>query len=187
MILLSEGTNHASQKALSAARMWRSRAAGFLGLAHLGGIVVACEADCSAAKPQSRPEDNGVKMRRSRLNQKPPIGNGTAFPIHCALRATINLINQINPIPPVQFCPQKYLPSRYPQISPITPAVSSLTRGVGHRHERWDGMRWTRQRRVRLGWRGKLRLVSNRQARGTNGAASVFIKASAACTVGEAS
>src|SRR4029078_8992730 len=156
MILLSEGTNHASQKALSAARMWRSRAAGFLGLAHLGGIVFACEADCSAAKPQSRPEDNGVKMRRSRLNQKPPSGNGTAFTIHCALRATINLINQINPIPPVQFCPQKYLPSRYPQISPITPAVSSLTRGVGHRHERWDGMRWTRQRRVRLGWQGKV-------------------------------
>jgi hypothetical protein len=121
MILLSEGTNHASQKALSAARMWRSRAAGFLGLAHLGGIVVACEADCSAAKPQSRPEDNGVKMRRSRLNQKPPIGNGTAFPIHCALRATTNLINQINPIPPIQLCPQKYLPSRQPQITPITP------------------------------------------------------------------
>jgi hypothetical protein len=128
-----------------------------------------------------------VKMRRSRLNQKPLVENRTAFPIHGALRATTNLINQINPIPPVHSSSEKYPPSRQPQINPITPAVSSLTRGVGHRHERWDGMRWTRQRRVRLGWRGKLRLVSNRQARGTNGAASVFIKASAACTVGEAS
>ena len=25
---------------------------------------------------------------------------------------------------------------------------------VGHRHERWDGMRWTRQRRARLGLQG---------------------------------
>jgi hypothetical protein len=40
---------------------------------------------------------------------------------------------------PVQSIAQKYSASRIPQIRTITPAVLSLTRGVGHRHERGVG------------------------------------------------
>jgi hypothetical protein len=42
-----------------------------------------------------------------------------------------------------------------------TRPVPSRKRGVGHRHERWDGMRWTRQRRARDVTQGGLRLVSD--------------------------
>ena len=102
-----------------------------------------------------------------RVSQKPPVG-----------QITENLSSPQRKNIPLSPSGKSALPAR---------AIPFRKRGVGHRHERWDGMRWTRQRRVRLGWQGKLRLVSNQQARGTNGAASVFIKASAACTVGEAS
>jgi hypothetical protein len=50
---------------------------------------------------------------------------------------------------PVQSRSQKYSASRQTQITPTTPAVPSRERGVGHRHERWGGLRWTRQRQVR--------------------------------------
>ena len=50
---------------------------------------------------------------------------------------------------PVQSRLQKYSASRLTQITPTTPAIPSRKRGVGHRHERWDGMRWTRQHRAR--------------------------------------
>jgi len=35
-------------------------------------------------------------------------------------------------------------------------------RGVGHRHERWDGMRWTRQHGARWRSQGEMNLVSDR-------------------------
>src|SRR5882757_11373405 len=41
---------------------------------------------------------------------------------------------------------QKYFYSRFGQITSTTPPFHPVTRGVGHRHERWNGMRWTRQR-----------------------------------------
>ena len=44
---------------------------------------------------------------------------------------------------PVQPLLQKYSCSRFDQITFISAAVLSRKRGVGHRHERWDGMRWT--------------------------------------------
>jgi hypothetical protein len=46
-------------------------------------------------------------------------------------------------------------------LSPSGKSLLGLTpscprgRGVGHRHERWDGMRWTRQRRARDGMAGR--------------------------------
>ena len=48
-------------------------------------------------------------------------------------------------------------PSGKFSLSPSGKSLLGLTsscprgRGVGHRHERWDGMRWTRQRRARDG------------------------------------
>jgi len=45
--------------------------------------------------------------------------------------------------------PALTLQRRGTQIKPTTPAILSRKRGVGHRHERWDGLRWTRQRRAR--------------------------------------
>jgi hypothetical protein len=56
---------------------------------------------------------------------------------------------------PVQPPLQKYSASRLPQIKSRTSAVPSSCRGVGHRHERWDGMRWTRQRQARKGSAGR--------------------------------
>jgi len=44
-------------------------------------------------------------------------------------------------------------------------AIPSRKRGVGHRHKRWDGMRWTRQRRARTRSQGRLRSVSDQPAR----------------------
>src|SRR3954454_12708903 len=41
------------------------------------------------------------------------------------------------------------------QIRFRTPGILSRGRGVGHRHERWDGMRWTRRRRARDGMAGR--------------------------------
>jgi hypothetical protein len=42
------------------------------------------------------------------------------------------------------------------------PASCLGGRGVGHRHERWDGMRWTRRRRARDGIAGRAsKLVSD--------------------------
>jgi hypothetical protein len=50
---------------------------------------------------------------------------------------------------PVQPCLQKESASRETQIRFKNIAIPFRERGVGHRHERWDGMRWTRQRRAR--------------------------------------
>ena len=64
--------------------------------------------------------------------------------------------------PPTDFClsgkslkicpalPRKIFrfPRRANQRYKLAPSRSEQ-RGVGHRHERWDGMRWTRQRRAR--------------------------------------
>ena len=69
---------------------------------------------------------------------------------------------------PVQPCLQKYSASREPQITPTTPAIRPEKRGVGHRHERWGGLRWTRQRQARKMFAGRAS-VSERRAQ-TNGA-----------------
>jgi hypothetical protein len=57
---------------------------------------------------------------------------------------------------------------RYPksplQLRPSRPEK----RGVGHRHERWGGLRWTRQRQARKVFAGRLS-VSEHNAQ-TNGA-----------------
>jgi hypothetical protein len=57
---------------------------------------------------------------------------------------------------------------RYPksplQLRPSRPEK----RGVGHRHERWGGLRWTRQRQAREVFAGRL-AVSEHRAQ-TNGA-----------------
>jgi hypothetical protein len=64
-----------------------------------------------------------------------------------------NLPSRFNVICPVQSLSQKYSSSHFPQI----------TRGVGHRHERWDGMRWTRQCRRAMESQGRFKPVSGRQ------------------------
>jgi hypothetical protein len=52
------------------------------------------------------------------------------------LRQKTNFLNQINLISPVQSSLQKYSPSRFPQITPITPAPHPLERGAYRdRHE----------------------------------------------------
>ncbi len=48
-------------------------------------------------------------------------------------------------------------------------AIPFRKRGVGHRHERWDGVRWTQQRRARLRSQGGSP-VSDHAARRTNDA-----------------
>jgi hypothetical protein len=50
---------------------------------------------------------------------------------------------------PVQTLQQKYSSSHLPPNQGHNSTVSFRSRGVGRRHERWDGMRWTRQRRAR--------------------------------------
>ena len=102
------------------------------------------------------------------------------------LRAQANLLNAIKLVLSVQSYPKKYSRFRHPQISTTNPAVSFRTRGVGHRHERWDGMRWTRQRRARawIAGLGPLDFVSDRPARRTNGAAlSASQKLRRGCTI----
>jgi hypothetical protein len=79
-----------------------------------------------------------------------------------------NLLKRFNAICPVQPQPQKYSCFRLPQISSRTRPFHPSTRGVGHRHERWDGMRWTRQCRRAIVTQGELRLVNgSRRARRT--------------------
>jgi hypothetical protein len=74
-----------------------------------------------------------------------------------------NLPSRFNVICPVQSLPRKYSCFRRTQIRARNPAVPFLTRGVGHRHERWDGMRWTRQRRRAMESQGRFKPVSGRQ------------------------
>ena len=64
--------------------------------------------------------------------------------------------------------------------SPLQIPPSRPQRGVGHRHERWGGMRWTRQRRARLRSQGgfRERLCSAQDERRFNASA----KTSAGCT-----
>ena len=69
---------------------------------------------------------------------------------------------------PVQPRPQKYSASSRPQITLTTPAIPSRKRGVGHRHERWGGLRWTRQRQAREVFAGRLSV--NEHGAQTNGA-----------------
>jgi hypothetical protein len=82
---------------------------------------------------------------------------------------------------------QKESASRDTQIRFTNLAIPFRERGVGHRHERWDGMRWTRQRRARRrNRRAGFSSGANSGAQ-TNGDASVFAKASVTCTHAEAS
>jgi hypothetical protein len=61
------------------------------------------------------------------------------------LRQKSDLLRRINLICPVQSPMQKYFGFSETQISAISLAIPSRKRGVGHRHERWGGERWTRQ------------------------------------------
>jgi hypothetical protein len=78
-------------------------------------------------------------------------------------------------------------PAQSPKLIAFSPdpnqihnaAIPSRGRGVGHRHERWDGMRWTRQRRARRGIAGQASVCERSTGAQTNGAASGFINASA--------
>jgi hypothetical protein len=66
-----------------------------------------------------------------------------AFSTTDPLRQKTNFLNPINLISPVQSSLQKYSPSRFPQITPITPAPHPLERGAYRdRHETlgWDAM-----------------------------------------------
>jgi hypothetical protein len=49
----------------------------------------------------------------------------------------------------VQPSLQKYSASPFGRNSSSDSAIPSIERGVGHRHERRGGMRWTRQRLAR--------------------------------------
>ena len=72
-----------------------------------------------------------------------------AFSTAGPLRQKTNL-NPINLICSLQPLPQKYSASRFPQITLITPAPHPLYEGrIAIVTKRWDGVRWTRQRRAR--------------------------------------
>jgi hypothetical protein len=72
------------------------------------------------------------------------------------------------PLQSVSACPP---PSPKTFFFPPTPnhlrmvAIPSRERGVGHRHERWGGKRWTQRRRRARGSQGR-RLACERSARG---------------------
>ena len=59
----------------------------------------------------------------------------------------------VNPVQPLL---QKYSASRFTQITSISPAVSSHSRGVSRSSRTRDGMRWTRQRLARAGIAGRV-------------------------------
>ena len=84
------------------------------------------------------------------------------------LRECTIFSNNFKLICPVQPRPQKYSASRETQITPTTPAIRPEKRGVGHRHERWGGLRWTRQRRAREVFAGRASVSEHRAQ--TNGA-----------------
>ncbi|MGB7939011.1 MAG: hypothetical protein WCF72_10375, partial [Pseudolabrys sp.] len=64
---------------------------------------------------------------------------------------------------------RKNIPLRLDRKSPLQrPPSRPEKRGVGHRHERWGGLRWTRQRQAREVFAGRLS-VSEHGAQ-TNGA-----------------
>jgi hypothetical protein len=62
-----------------------------------------------------------------------------------ALREKSNLLKRINVICPVQSPLQKYFCFSEVQIRLHDLPSRPGKRGVGHRHERWGGERWTRQ------------------------------------------
>ena len=53
---------------------------------------------------------------------------------------------------------------RHPKSALKLPPSRPEKRGVGHRHERWDGLRWTRQRQARGRDRRAVRTVSEHSA-----------------------
>jgi hypothetical protein len=79
-----------------------------------------------------------------------------------------------SPVPVAKIIGFSFYPN-HPHIS----AVSSLKRGVGHRHERWDGMRWTRQRRARKVRAGQVARPVSPGGAQTNDAETAFVKTSA--------
>jgi hypothetical protein len=54
------------------------------------------------------------------------------------------------------------------------PASCPRGRGVGHRHERWDGMRWTRRRRARDGMAGRALRARERSQDGLTSGAEAY-------------
>src|ERR1700692_569924 len=94
-------------------------------------------AGAGAARECQGPASSGIVGRRGVLER---------FSRRTALRQKTDFLKRIKLIWPVQSDLQKYFASPLAQIKSISPAVLSHKRGVGHRHERWDGMRWTRMR-----------------------------------------
>jgi hypothetical protein len=80
------------------------------------------------------------------------------------MRQKSDLLKRFKLICSVQSLRNKYIPSLSAQITGLSHAIPSRERGVGHRHERWDGMRWTRQRRRATRSQGGFRSVSDRPA-----------------------
>ena len=61
------------------------------------------------------------------------------------LRVKSNLASRIKLFLSVQSLSKKYSAFRVSRKSPVlSPAIPFRERGVGHRHERWGGLRWTR-------------------------------------------
>src|SRR5712675_1258724 len=83
--------------------------------------------------------------------------NSETWPSRIHESSRTNFLNPFNVICPVQPPPPKInrLKRRANQNYNSRRLIPS--RGdVGHRHERWDGMRWTRRRRVRSGIAGRI-------------------------------
>jgi hypothetical protein len=84
----------------------------------------------------------------------------------------------------------KSCPSLFPKIFPFRRRANQNykrrrpvpRRGVGHRHERWDGMRWTRQRRAREVIAGRVDPRERSAGAQDERRFNAFAKTSAGCT-----
>jgi Cytochrome bd terminal oxidase subunit I len=99
--------------------------------------------DATGGKPVTHSAHPPTWWARLRSSIPQPFSvHGMAF---CPLRLSANFFNQFNLICPVQSRFQKHFCCRQTQIKTISYASRPIERGVGHRHERRGGMRWTRQ------------------------------------------
>ncbi len=101
--------------------------------------------------PKMTWSENGIDLLAVSASLKLLLVVGRAFARPGDL-ANLLPVGQITPFPDFSVQPscEKYSASLTTQINLINSAVSSPTRGAYRdRHGRWDGMRWTRQRRAR--------------------------------------
>src|SRR5260370_396210 len=102
-----------------------------------------------------RPTGYGLSLRFGDPNDPPWTPRNTQSRYPSVKPAPIpslektDLSSRFNVICPVQTLQQKYSSSHLPPNQGHNSAVLFRSRGVGRRHERWDEMRWTRQRRAR--------------------------------------